>query len=40
MDLKNDVAGLHSETCPASSHGADQAINIKIEEVSYMKAAD
>jgi hypothetical protein len=31
---QEDVTGSCTETCPASSHDAHQAINIKVEEVS------
>jgi hypothetical protein len=34
MDLQEDVRGSFIETCPASSHDASQAINIKLEGVS------
>jgi hypothetical protein len=34
MDLERCVPGPHSETYPTSSHDADQAMNIEVEDVS------
>jgi hypothetical protein len=34
MDLEKAALGSCSETCPASSHDADQAMDMKVEQVS------
>jgi hypothetical protein len=34
VDLERSVQGSCSETCPPSSHDANQVMNIKVEQVS------
>jgi hypothetical protein len=37
IDLEKDPLGLCSETCPSSSHDADQDMNMKVKEVSDLE---
>jgi hypothetical protein len=37
MDIEKCVPGPRSETYPTSSHDANQAMNIKVEEDSHIK---
>jgi hypothetical protein len=41
VDLERCVPGSHSETCPGSSHDAEQAISsVKFEEVSGVQGEE
>jgi hypothetical protein len=37
---EEDVPGSCTETCPTSSHGVNQAINIKLKEVSDIEGEE
>jgi hypothetical protein len=40
MDLVRDETGLYNETCVAESYDGNQVIDIKVEEVPYIKEED
>jgi len=40
VDLVQDETGLYNETCVAESYDGNKVINIKVEEVPYIKEED
>jgi hypothetical protein len=40
VDLLQDETGLYNETCVAESYDGNQVIDIKVEEVPYIKEED
>jgi len=40
VDLLQDETGLYNETCVAESYDGNQVVDIKVEEVPYIKEED